>query len=61
MDASKGLETRLMDAEFFAENEIVTIVPTSRLPVIRFVRGEFGPFQPSVAVDVSICRLLFRR
>ncbi|EIE21712.1 GINS complex, Psf2 component [Coccomyxa subellipsoidea C-169] len=48
-----------MQLEFFAEDDIVKIVPNFSLPTfshssIRCIGGAFGPFKPNIPVEVPI-------
>lgn len=57
MDSSAANETGIAElsfqrAEFLAEDELIEINPMVRSGVIRLIRGEFGPFEPSVTSTV---------
>lgn len=57
MDASSASDSHDVDqnfqqAEFFAEDELVEITPMMRSPTITLLRGNFGPFEPSVTTKV---------
>jgi len=51
-EASKA-ELALQRAEFFAEDELIEINPMVRSGVISLIRGDFGPFEPSITTTVS--------
>ncbi len=40
--------------EFFAENELIQIVPNFREDSFNFVSGNFGPFRPAKPVTVPL-------
>lgn len=42
------------EAEFFAEQEIVEIVPNFRGKELVFIQGTFGPFKPAKPVNVPL-------
>eukprot|EP01006_Ploeotia_vitrea_P041708 TRINITY_DN66564_c13_g1_i1.p1 TRINITY_DN66564_c13_g1~~TRINITY_DN66564_c13_g1_i1.p1 ORF type:complete len:187 (-),score=56.53 TRINITY_DN66564_c13_g1_i1:465-983(-) len=42
------------EMEFVAEDVLVTIVPNFKMGVLKLVRGEVGPFMPSVPVLVPV-------
>eukprot|EP00743_Colponemidia_sp_Colp-15_P011610 GILK01013003.1.p1 GENE.GILK01013003.1~~GILK01013003.1.p1 ORF type:complete len:196 (+),score=35.33 GILK01013003.1:69-656(+) len=43
------------EIEFMAEDELISIVPNfTQHDKISFIRGEFGPFRPSMPVDVPL-------
>lgn len=46
-------ELAFQRAEFLAEDELIEINPMVKSDVITLVRGEFGPFEPSVTTSVS--------
>lgn len=43
-----------LQAEFLAEEERVTIVPSTMMPLMRCIGGEFGPFLPAIEVEVPL-------
>eukprot|EP01137_Pigoraptor_chileana_P007610 Opistho-2@53415 len=43
------------EAEFLAEDTLVTIVPSFRLDSIKFIAGEYGPFIPARPTEVPLC------
>lgn len=49
--------------EFFAENELIQIVPNFREDAFNFVSGTFGPFRPAkpIAVPVWLAMYLKQR
>mmetsp|Transcript_8230 Transcript_8230/g.24546 ORF Transcript_8230/g.24546 Transcript_8230/m.24546 type:complete len:216 (-) Transcript_8230:305-952(-) len=51
------------ELEFFAEDELITIIPHFSLPtrdsIIHGIQGEWGPFEPSVAIDVPIWMAIY--
>lgn len=63
MDSSAATEATEAElsfqrAEFLAEDELIEINPMVKSDVIILVRGEFGPFEPSVTTSVcSQCGL----
>jgi GINS complex subunit 2 len=42
------------ETEFFAEQELVEIVPNFRGNSLSFVQGTFGPFKPAKPVSVPL-------
>lgn len=54
--SSHAQETELsfQRAEFFAEDELIEINPMVRSGVISLIRGDFGPFAPSITTSVCI-------
>ena len=40
--------------EFFAENELIEILPSFKGDKLFFISGEFGPFKPAKPVSVPI-------
>lgn len=45
-------ELSFQRAEFLAEDELIDINPMVKSGVIRLIRGEFGPFEPSITSTV---------
>lgn len=48
------IELAFQRAEFFAEDELIEINPMVRSGVINLMRGDFGPFEPSITTTVSL-------
>eukprot|EP00871_Galdieria_phlegrea_P002984 jgi/Galph1/3687/GphlegSOOS_G2340.1 len=42
------------EIEFFAEDELVEIIPNIQLPVVNLVAGDFGPFEVGVPIKVPL-------
>lgn len=42
------------EKEFFAENELIQIIPNFRENKCEFISGTFGPFRPAKPVTVPI-------
>ncbi|XP_063900257.1 DNA replication complex GINS protein PSF2-like [Zophobas morio] len=42
------------EIEFFAEDEGITIVPNFRLEKLSLIRKDYGPFEPSLPVEVPL-------
>ncbi|EGG17643.1 Fructose-6-phosphate-2-kinase/fructose-2 [Cavenderia fasciculata] len=40
--------------EFFAEDDIITIIPNFRMEKIVFLSGTYGPFEPALPTDVPL-------
>ena len=40
--------------EFFAENELIQIIPNFKEEAFTFVSGTFGPFRPAKPVTVPL-------
>ena len=40
--------------EFFAENELIEIIPNFRGSQLQFISGTFGPFRPAKPVEVPL-------
>lgn len=58
MDSSTATEATEAElafqrAEFMAEDELIEINPMVKSDVITLMRGEFGPFEPSISSSVS--------
>lgn len=52
-----GAKFTVLELEFFAEDEIVTIVPNFSLPhnaTMECLGGEFGPFRPNMPLEVPL-------
>lgn len=47
-------ELTFQRSEFFAEDELIEINPMVRFGVISFIRGNFGPFEPSITTTVRL-------
>ncbi|PXF46813.1 DNA replication complex GINS protein PSF2 [Gracilariopsis chorda] len=47
-------ELTFQRSEFFAEDELIEINPMVRFGVISFIRGNFGPFEPSITTTVPL-------
>ena len=43
-----------LENEFFAENELIEIIPNFKGPKFSFVSGTFGPFKPSKPIQVPL-------
>lgn len=57
MDSSAATEATEAElafqrAEFLAEDELIEINPMVKSDVITLMRGEFGPFEPSITTTV---------
>ncbi len=44
----------LQTAEFFAEDELIEISPMVSAGVVHLLCGDFGPFEPSIAINVPV-------
>ena len=42
------------ESEFFAENELIEIIPNFRGGEMKFIQGSFGPFKPAKPVTVPL-------
>jgi GINS complex subunit 2 len=42
------------EVEFFAEDELIEIIPSVKLPVINLITGDFGPFEVGIPVTVPL-------
>lgn len=42
------------ESEFFAEQELIEIVPNFRGNKLEFIQGTFGPFKPAKPVNVPL-------
>lgn len=42
------------EVEFFAEDEMVEIVPNINMEPLNFICGDFGPFRPQIATQVPL-------
>eukprot|EP00188_Purpureofilum_apyrenoidigerum_P000332 Plantae.Rhodophyta-Purpureofilum_apyrenoidigerum.ctg11393.p1 GENE.Plantae.Rhodophyta-Purpureofilum_apyrenoidigerum.ctg11393~~Plantae.Rhodophyta-Purpureofilum_apyrenoidigerum.ctg11393.p1 ORF type:complete len:213 (+),score=33.95 Plantae.Rhodophyta-Purpureofilum_apyrenoidigerum.ctg11393:128-766(+) len=54
MEALHSMKHRLMEAEFSAEDEMVSVVPTRRMGGLELLTGTYGPFRPGVAEEVPL-------
>ena len=45
--------------EFFAENELIQIIPNFREDTFQFISGDFGPFRPAKPVTVPLWLALY--
>ena len=43
-----------LENEFFAENELIEIIPNFKGPKFSFMTGTFGPFKPSKPIVVPL-------
>ena len=42
------------ESEFFAESELIEIIPNFRGDKLKFISGTFGPFKPAKPVTVPL-------
>lgn len=47
-------QASLQRAEFFAEDELIEISPSVKSGVVSLVAGDFGPFEPTIALRVPL-------
>ncbi|EME27576.1 uncharacterized protein Gasu_48710 [Galdieria sulphuraria] len=40
--------------EFFADDELIEIIPNIKLPVVNLIAGDFGPFEVGIPVTVPL-------
>lgn len=43
-----------LEIQFYAEDEIVTILPNFKLDQLQLIRDTYGPFKPQLPVDVPL-------
>lgn len=48
------LTTTYLQTEFFAEDTMISIVPSFESGQLNLVCGDFGPFRPSIAIEVPL-------
>lgn len=48
------VELTMPEAEFFAENQPITIIPNFRQDTLDLLCGNYGPFRPALPLDVPI-------
>ncbi|CAG9323233.1 unnamed protein product [Blepharisma stoltei] len=53
------IELSMAETEFFAESQLITIVPNFREDQIILLCGQFGPFRPSIPLDVPLWLAIF--
>ncbi|CAN8065271.1 unnamed protein product [Agarophyton chilense] len=56
VNATQAHESELsfQRSEFFAEDELIDINPMVRFGVVSLIRGNFGPFEPSITTTVPL-------
>mmetsp|Transcript_16918 Transcript_16918/g.69072 ORF Transcript_16918/g.69072 Transcript_16918/m.69072 type:complete len:217 (-) Transcript_16918:1503-2153(-) len=54
MEILEQSETRMMEAEFLAEDEMITMLPLVSIPRMTFLQGDYGPLIPGEPIEVPI-------